>query len=64
MNASGTGEKGASISPRLGATDASNLNGGSGDVCASMRVCVRARASMRACVRTCVRACVRDVFAI
>ena len=42
MNASGTGEKGALNSSRLGATDASNLNGDGG-------VCVRA------CVRACMR---------
>ena len=55
MNASGTGEKGALTLSRLGATDASNLNG-DGGVC--VFVCVRARACVYA------RACVRDVFAI
>ena len=57
MNASGTGEKGALTSSRLGGTDASNLNG-DGGVC--VRACVRA--CMR--VRACVSVCGRDVFTI
>ena len=49
--------KGALTPSRLGATDASNLNGDGGvHVCARMHACMRMRA--------CIRECVRDVFAI
>ena len=57
MDASGTGEKGALRSSRLGATDASNLNS-DGDVCVCVRVrvCVHARGCLSVCA--CDRACV------
>ena len=62
-------------SSRLGATDASNLNGDGGVcvcvwvcVCVCVCVCVHARMCMRACMRACAcvraSACVRDVFAL
>ena len=56
-------------SSRLGATDASNLNGDGGVyVCVCVSVCMRACACMHACMRACAcvraSACVRDVFAL
>ena len=61
----------ALTSSRLGATDASNLNG-DGGVCVCVRVfacarvhvcaCVRACACVRTRVRACVRECVHDVL--
>ena len=42
MNASGTGENGALTPSRLGANDASNLNGDSG-VCVCVRACTCVR---------------------
>ena len=57
MNASGTGEKGALTSSRLGATDTSNLNG-DGGVC----VCVHMLAYLHVCAYMCMyaRVCVHE----